>query len=165
MSLAPSLGGFAGDGFAGGGFAPDVAPAEVRPAEPIILESELAGWLHDRTGRPVYTGVRDEGQAALPAITLATVDGDSIYHLTGPSGLCWSLVQFDAWANDLDAAAKLQAAIFASLAGYRGWVGRAFVDSAMAGRRMAGWFDADDASSGQYRVMREYRLWWNETTA
>lgn len=153
--------GFAGGGFIGDGFAPTDGP--IVAADPIILEIELAAWLASRLGVEVLPDAIAEEVNSFPAICFSTIDGESIYLLTGPSGLGWTTFQFESWGHRSPDALTLNARLFAVLAGYRGAAGRAFIDSVVALGRGTGRASlADGSDGGRYRAMRDYRVYWGE---
>ena len=100
----------------------------------------------------------------LPAVTYFAVSGDRLKSNSGPQDYGWTRFQIDTWALSMSAALSLADLILARLDGYKG----SFDDGnspavstwTIQGAFLAGERDFYESDPKQYRVSRDYMIWF-----
>ena len=129
---------------------------DIRPALRTFL-------LDDPTVSGLVGGVRvhharlPQDQVA-PSVVYLKVSETGDYHLRGDSGLGQARIQFDAWAQDSDAATELANAVYDRLTGGRAVIGDESLD--MRGAFLANGRDDYDDVTKLYRSSRDFIIWY-----
>jgi hypothetical protein len=93
-----------------------------------------------------------------PSIVFTKITEAADYHMAGGSGLVTMRMQFDAWAQNADAATQLANAMFDRLSGAKGVIGTDSVD--VQGIYVVNGRDDYDGVTKLYRVSRDYLIWY-----
>lgn len=144
------------------GFRPPLGPV-VAPA-PVVFITELSAWLEGKLGVAVRPCRLPRNALNWPLLTFSSVGRETPFNLAGPSGASCLHVQFDCWSDDFYQAELLGEKLRLALEGYRGPVGRSFVQGALPGRVLNDFFpnDSTDDDQGIYRTLCEYQLWHSD---
>jgi len=131
-----------------------------------VLESSLIRFLRDDD--PVFaivegriTAVLQHQKQKFPSISVQRVHGQHHNNLTGPSGLVEALIQIDCWGKVYNNAKLLAEAVRIAMLDFSGTqFGTNGIQSDLESDR-----DLPDPTTGIYRVMLEYRIFYQEATS
>ena len=152
---------FPGYAFPGYAFPGENPVFVVQP--PIVLTNELVEWIGAKLGKTPLPNHLPQSNDTYPVISFTIFDGDTIMNLASPAGVSYIDVQFTIWSLSSMDAAMLQKRLLVALGGYRGPMGRAYCQAALAGRPNTTYTKAVDGSDdGTYGDIREYRIWFTE---
>jgi hypothetical protein len=134
--------------------------APTPPPVPVIFEVDLIAYLAAAIGVPVWPGVIPAGvtRLDLPALVYNLISEDSEDDLSGPTDLCMWTVQLDSYGLTRHAASALIESLKAKLHGYRGRMGRTWVES--AGRTDGSTAFEESATSSGLLTQRRMAQYW-----
>lgn len=146
------------------------APLPAGPADLVVFENELANWVASTLAVEAYPHTVPEGTLDYPVLVYTVVDGDSYYRSSGPDGLAWLRVQFDAYSPSYADACTLQERLRLALLPYMnhsGLMGAATVRNVTFHRPASGYDPTGTGqdNAGMHRRMREVTFWFDEATA
>lgn len=147
-----------GRAFLGWGPVGDAPP----PPAPIVPTDEAVNWIADRLGIDVLIGHLPQGSDNFPLFSYAIVGGATWGDLNGAINLRRWDVQMNAWSRDASEVLLAQQKLFYLLANYRGPMGRAYCQAAIAGRPRTDYFpDPASSDAGYYRASCDWALLLN----
>jgi hypothetical protein len=144
-----------------------IAPAAIAP---VLFGNELANFLRSQLNVNAYPGKLPRGVTTYPLLTYTIVAGQSVMLLSGPCGMAYKVVQFDAWSPNAIQAETLSERLRILLAGskgvpgFAGPMGRLNVKNVVRGNPRTSFAPPVNGNDPQtsYRYMSEFTFWYDE---